>query len=805
MEKAKKKIEYRKLTDSEFDPWLRLTNLDELIWNGVYVLRVAYDDGTTGLPFRLNNNEIVTFVVKDHAHEGMLQKNRTIVHTVTYVDCSTGNVYTYTRTRHFVDGIHCWTDWKTASGDNGNVNYADLDYAIKKSEEELLMRIQGTSASSDALHDPFKFLGDFERFNKDVKYPGTSLMEALDKLHNVEGITGSSSHNGHFRATVNGSLVDIVNQAQGYSTDVWSQHITCSGMVLRNKVNRNETSYSSFSTDIGHKYRHHRYIQEFVSAVGGGNDFDVKGAVKTFSRRHYLVNNAPVWTAWYDTENPYVHSQNYGKKFALFGGSFAQNMAVNSSDYKFNYEGTSYNLVDYLAEKLGALAFDDYAVGGQGIRADSNSPFPVHLCRQLETAFANGSYDVFIIMGGVNDYMTDNVPLGESTGYASGNPSASEEQNSSYCGGLRKAIDYIRVNAPNAKIYTITPFKGYYGGDCYWNPRTSSRNRFGNSFYEFVQAHKEVAQVTGVPCLDLWAMQGFSGANASMHYISDLLHPNGQGYFKASEKILSFLASGNGNDVVDVRALVKSGIEDAVEMGRRLALRSLFVAAGAEYNGTGTDNTKIAPWGEAVTHKAGCYYLNGLGNITEAEMSVIYRYYDSMYNLDCGRLLSFASPRTIFIKGDSPRQRYNTRHLTGYYTFAGAQQMEVLLFVNKGYDNISDDDMLPAKGVLDNTFNKCSRLKYLGCIDCAEVSSFVNTFVDCSSLLEVRLARLKVSVSFESSSNISKTSVLYIIQNAVPSYAISMTLNPIAYARLVNDADVVAALKAQPLISLVSA
>jgi hypothetical protein len=75
-----------------------------------------------------------------------------------------------------------------------------------------------------------------------------------------------------------------------------------------------------------------------------------------------------------------------------------------------------------------------------------------------------------------------------------------------------KAIDYIRVNAPNAKIYTITPFKGYHE-EWGWNPRTKTRNAYGNTFYEFVQAQKEVAQVKGVPCLDLWAMQGFSGAN----------------------------------------------------------------------------------------------------------------------------------------------------------------------------------------------------------------------------------------------------------------------------------------------------
>ena len=50
-----------------------------------------------------------------------------------------------------------------------------------------------------------------------------------------------------------------------------------------------------------------------------------------------------------------------------------------------------------------------------------------------------------------------------------------------------------------------------------------------------------------------------------------------------------------------------------------------------------------------------------------------------------------------------------------------------------------------------------------------------------------------------------KDSVLYIIQKALPKNAITITLHPDAYARLKDDTEIVAALEAQPLISLVSA
>lgn len=51
-------------------------------------------------------------------------------------------------------------------------------------------------------------------------------------------------------------------------------------------------------------------------------------------------------------------------------------------------------------------------------------------------------------------------------------------------------------------------------------------------------------------------------------------------------------------------------------------MRALFLASGAEYNetdGTGTDE-----YGNTFNKVAGCYTLNGLGDITEEEMARIY-------------------------------------------------------------------------------------------------------------------------------------------------------------------------------------
>jgi hypothetical protein len=52
---------------------------------------------------------------------------------------------------------------------------------------------------------------------------------------------------------------------------------------------------------------------------------------------------------------------------------------------------------------------------------------------------------------------------------------------------------------------------------------------------------------------------------------------------------------------------------------------------------------------------------------------------------------------------------------------------------------------------------------------------------------------------------LSKPSILYTINKATPASAITITLHADAYARLAEDADIVAALEAKPLVTLVSA
>lgn len=232
-------------------------------------------------------------------------------------------------------------------------------------------------------------------------------------------------------------------------------------------------------------------------------------------------------------------------------------------------------------------------------------------------------------------------------------------------------------------------------------------------------------------------------------------------------------------------------------------LRTLFIAAGAEYN-AGVDKTRIAPWGESVTHKAGHYYLNGLGDITEEQMLAIYNSKDAVYRLNLPRAYEGLQFRTMI--GVRNPDSVTSLPTLSYSSFSGNRILEVALWsIGFLYESTTSPQRLKPSSMFSHTFYNCIKLKCIHPIDVGSVTQFVNTFKSCQSLVELRLYGLKADVSLADSSKISKRSILNIIEESAPTSAITITLHPDAYARLADDVDVVAALEAQPLVSLVSA
>ena len=77
-----------------------------------------------------------------------------------------------------------------------------------------------------------------------------------------------------------------------------------------------------------------------------------------------------------------------------------------------------------------------------------------------------------------------------------------------------------------------------------------------------------------------------------------------------------------------------------------------------------------------------------------------------------------------------------------------------------------------------------------------------NAFEACRSIVHLWINGLSTSIDTHYTSLLSKDSLIYMIQNAAPTSAITITLSAYSYNKFNDDPDIVAALSAQPLVSL---
>lgn len=226
------------------------------------------------------------------------------------------------------------------------------------------------------------------------------------------------------------------------------------------------------------------------------------------------------------------------------------------------------------------------------------------------------------------------------------------------------------------------------------------------------------------------------------------------------------------DDIYDYTSKMNSG-----------TLRDLYISAGAVYN-------------EAT----GYYELNGLTDITEEQMRVIYKYAGTP---QVKAAFAYSKART-----NLPMPGMYNGSVYGAM-FYGCPNLEVAYLGNKQSSPTSYDvPLVYTEG--NNCFYLCKKLKKIyGKI--YQRNNWDLTFGYCLALEEVRIAELYSSIQLSWSPNLSKESVQYMITNANPLSgaavgSITITLHPTAYARLKDDADIVAALEAKGgIVTLVSA
>lgn len=215
-------------------------------------------------------------------------------------------------------------------------------------------------------------------------------------------------------------------------------------------------------------------------------------------------------------------------------------------------------------------------------------------------------------------------------------------------------------------------------------------------------------------------------------------------------------------------------------------LRDLYISAGAVYN-------------EAT----GFYELNGLTDITEEQMRVIYKYAGTP---QVETAFAYSKART-----NLPMPGMYNGHLLNSM-FYSCDKLEVVYLGNRQLPpSVYDEPFVSVEGA--DIFYLCQKLKKIyGKLMCySPNNNWDLTFGECLALEEVRIALLNSPIKLQWSPNLSKESVQYMITNANPpsgaaAGSIAITLHPTAYARLKDDADIVAALEAKGgIVILVSA
>lgn len=295
----------------------------------------------------------------------------------------------------------------------------------------------------------------------------------------------------------------------------------------------------------------------------------------------------------------------------------------------------------------------------------------------------------------------------------------------------------------------------------------------------------------GVPCNanNLYYMRRLAGE--TRNFLDKMYDNTGK---ESANEVADYITNNiaeNKQSVISETERATQAEADAIEKGRQLALRSLFIAAGAEYNDTDEVIIKqpvyCVGWNETIEHKPKCYMLNGIGDLTEAEMRKIYT-------------------RGYFVEGMHAPLAYNLNrtNLGRIGMFDSVKGCERLAY-ESGSTHISL--MTGSEGTFtmksgEYFYNAKSLKKIYGVL---EIPTYYSTaFYNCTQLERVKIKIINANIYLGYSPMLSNRSVLFMIKYATATAAITITLHPDVYARVAEDAEIVAALEAQPLITLVT-
>ena len=189
-----------------------------------------------------------------------------------------------------------------------------------------------------------------------------------------------------------------------------------------------------------------------------------------------------------------------------------------------------------LAKACGLKAVYNYGIGGTRI-AHQYQPSE-DACRDMtfcgRAFFLNPEADLFVVYGGINDYIHGDAPFGK----------IGDRTQATFCGAVWYLMNTLRTRYAGKTVVFLTPAHCYFKGvsDAEVSPRPMKAPD-SKPVLGYVEAILETAKEFDVPVLDLYHDLGITPNEEEdrAKYTTDGLHFNDDGHAVIAAKLQAFL------------------------------------------------------------------------------------------------------------------------------------------------------------------------------------------------------------------------------------------------------------------------
>lgn len=203
--------------------------------------------------------------------------------------------------------------------------------------------------------------------------------------------------------------------------------------------------------------------------------------------------------------------------------------------------------------------------------------------------------------------------------------------------------------------------------------------------------------------------------------------------------------------------------------------RQLYIMQGATYDST-----------------TGLYSLNGLTDITEEQMKVIWQDTHDYYPIVGGSMdfrLAYTAARTNFMVGNRRYmplfKDYSKTNAIAAFAYSGLEVLNVCT-----YDVDYPEYGFNCGTECDSLMSDNSKLRVVnGIIGMKYVTSCYQPFRRCPKLEDIKIYGLGIDVEFNESINLSLNSIRYMAKNKQAGKSIKITLPETAYNKVMNDSE----------------